>query len=86
MLNKIVPFYFFVSFAIGIFICYIMTPPPEVIVKFPSPYNSGTVLYHDKANNCYKYKAQKVTCPQDGKNIQPQPIYEDFKNRAKISR
>lgn len=69
---------FIIAFSIGLFYCYIMTPPPEVILKFPSPYNAGKILYKDKAETCYKYKAEKVPCPLDRNLIKPQPIYEDF--------
>ena len=81
MLN-INPLYFFLSFAIGILIVYIITPPPEIILKFPSPYNAGKVTYKDKSNTCYKYRAESVPCtidPKNNINIIPQPILEDFK-------
>lgn len=77
MLN-ISPFYFLVSFAVGIFVVYIMTPPPDVVLKFPSPYNAGKVTYMDKSNTCYQYEAQSVEC---GSQTKPQPIYEDFGGR-----
>ncbi len=72
------PFYFFVAFGVGIMIVYISTPPPEIVLKFPSPYNAGQVLYRDKANSCYRYKAEDVACPRDKSKIRPQPILEDF--------
>jgi hypothetical protein len=74
MLN-INPLYFFLSFAIGIMIVYVMNPPPNIVLKFPSPYNAGKVIYKDKADSCYKYRAQKVPCKGDT----PQPIHEDFR-------
>lgn len=80
MLGKINPFYFFISFAIGLFFVYIITPPPEVIVKFPSPFNAGSVTYKDKADACYIYKADKVSCPRDRSLIKPQPLFEDYQN------
>lgn len=80
MLN-INPFYFFVSFAIGILVVYVMTPPADIILKFPSPYNAGLVTYRDKANSCYRYKSEKVKCGDSGHTVKPQPILEDFKLR-----
>lgn len=75
MLNKIHPIYFIVSFCVGLFACYLMNPKPEIIYKFPSPYNAGQVTYKDEANDtCYKYKADKVECPLDKGLIKPQPI------------
>lgn len=72
------PFFFFVAFAVGMLFVYLSTPPPEVVLKFPSPYNAGKVVYKDKANSCYKYFAEDVSCPKDRSLILPQPILEDF--------
>ena len=80
-LNKIHPFYFFLAFAVGLFFCYITSPKPKLILKFPSPYNAGNVLYKDSSESCYKYKADKVACPLDKKLIKDQPILEDFANK-----
>lgn len=77
--DKIHPLYFFIAFAVGLMLCYVTNPKPDVVVKFPSPYNAGQVIYKDKANQCYKYQADKVSCPADKKLIKPQPIQEDFK-------
>jgi|688.fasta_scaffold416129_2 hypothetical protein len=82
MINKLNPLYFFVSFAIGLFFVYILTPPPSVIVKFPSPYNAGKVTYQDKSDNCYVYKADSVSCPRDKDLIKSQPLFEDYMNRT----
>jgi hypothetical protein len=78
MFSKLNPVYFFVSFAIGLFFVYIMTPPPEIVVKFPSPYNAGKITYRDKSDTCYKYKADSVSCPTDKGLIKPQPLFEDY--------
>lgn len=76
--DKINPLFFFLSFAVGLLICYIYIPPPTVVVKFPSPYNAGQIIYKDKSNQCYKYNADKISCPVDKSLIKPQPIQEDF--------
>lgn len=76
--DKIIPLYFFIAFAIGLLLCYVSTPKSEVIVKFPSPYNAGQVVYKDKADSCYKYEASVVSCPADKSLIKPQPLQEDF--------
>lgn len=77
--------YFLLSFAIGIFVVYVITPPPEVVIKFPSPYNVGKVVYKDKANSCYEYTAEKVSCTADKSLVKPQPIMEDFTGqRARV--
>lgn len=81
--EKIHPFYFFLAFAVGLFYCYITNPKPEIVMKFPSPKNVGSIVYHDKENNCYKYKADKVACPSNPKLVKDQPIQEDFKGMTK---
>lgn len=81
MLDRLNLFYFVLAFSVGLFICYVMTPPPEVVVKFPSPYNAGKIVYHDKADNCYTYRADAVACPKDRSLVKSQPIVEDFKGR-----
>lgn len=74
MLNKIHPFYFFLSFAVGLLVCYVTNPKPEIIMKFPSPQNAGHITYKGDNDTCYKYKADKVQCPLDKGLIKPQPI------------
>jgi hypothetical protein len=76
MLNIIKPTYFFISFAIGILFVYILSPKPEIVMKFPSPYNAGSVVYKDKNDTCYKYKADRTECPIDNKMIKQQPLYQ----------
>lgn len=76
--DKIHPLAFFLAFAIGLLACYVTHPKPEVVIKFPSPYNAGKVTYKDKASTCFKFKADKVECPIDKNLIKPQPIMENF--------
>jgi hypothetical protein len=78
--DKIRLVYFIAAFAIGLLATYLTTTKPEIIVKFPSPYNTGKVIYKDKANNCYKYSASKEQCPVDSSMIKKQPLnLEEFK-------
>lgn len=79
MLKNIKLSVFLISFAIGLFFVYILTPPPNVVLKFPSPYNAGKITYRDKSDACYVYKAEQVSCPTDKALIKPQPLFEDFK-------
>jgi hypothetical protein len=58
--------YFLISFFIGIFLVYISTPEPEVIIKYPTPINSGETVYEDNAEMCYVYDADELTCPSTG--------------------
>jgi hypothetical protein len=81
--NKLSFFYFIIAFSVGLFVCYIMAPTPEVVIKFPSPYNAGRVLYKDKSDTCYRFRADRVACPINTSLIKPQPIMEDFRHRQK---
>ena len=82
LLDKIHLLAFFTAFAIGILLCYITKPKPTIIVKFPNPWNVDQTVYKDKVNSqCYKFKADKVSCPSDGLLIKPQPLHEDFSSR-----
>ena len=79
MFEKLNLFYLVVSFCIGIGYIYIVTPPPTVIRKFPSPYNTKNLIYRDQEHNCYKYKHEKVTCDDIIANVIDQPVLENFK-------
>jgi hypothetical protein len=72
--------YFFTALALGLMYVYMWTPPPQVVVKFPSPYNAGKVIYRDRDHNCVKYRSERVTCPMDQSKVRPQPIMEEFRS------
>lgn len=75
LLSRIRPFWFFLAFGVGLCVCYVFTPPPKVVVKFPTPANVGKVIYKgdDKTDHqCYAYSAKRVTCTSDAKE---QPLY-----------
>lgn len=68
---------FIIAFAAGIFFIYMFTPPPNVVVKFPTPWNAGHVVYTgDNPNTCFVYKASKTSCPIDESLIRPQPYVQ----------
>jgi hypothetical protein len=60
-----------------------VTPPPTVIRKFPSPYNTNNLVYKDKDDKCYKYKHKKVSCNETDKSVVDQPVLENFKDKVK---
>jgi len=79
MLSKLNPLAFFIAFSIGMFFIYIVTPPPEIIFKFPTPWNSGKIVYKaDDNNTCFVYRAKKTSCPIDSDMLLPQPINETY--------
>ena len=70
------PIVFLISLCIGIFFVYIITPPPKVIVKYPTPENSGRIVYKDEAHNCFKIISKEVNCPKNKKDITSIPVQE----------
>ena len=57
---------FFISFFIGMFMVYITTPLPEIIIKYPTPSNAGKIIYKDNADTCYVYDSKETVCPKEG--------------------
>jgi len=70
------PIVFLISLCIVIFFVYIITPPPKVIVKYPTPENSGRIVYKDEAHNCFKIISKEVNCPKNKKDIKSIPVQE----------
>lgn len=74
LIDKIDPLYFFVSLCIGLLITYCFTPQPNIVIKYPTPENSGKIVYRDKSDNCYKFISNEVNCPKDKSKINEIPI------------
>ncbi len=75
MLTKLNPFVFVSAFAVGMLFIYVTTPAPEVVIKYPTPWNAGNIIYkHETADTCFVYNASKTSCPDDTSLIRPQPI------------
>ena len=68
------PWIFMISFSIGILLAYISTPPPKVIIRFPTLENAGKVIYKDDVGVCYRYRPVNVDCPKDPKKIYEPPL------------
>jgi hypothetical protein len=76
MFEKINIIYLIAAFSVGIGYIYIVTPPPQVVMKFPSPNNTKSLVYTDASNNCYKYEHEHVDCKHG--NVKHQPVLENF--------
>jgi len=75
MLGKYINFpVFLVSLAIGILFVYLFQPELNVIYVYPTPDNQNKILYKDKTDNCFKFNAQEVECPDDKTKIKNIPI------------
>ena len=70
MLGKYINFsVFLVSLAIGILFVYLFQPELNVIYVYPTPDNQNKILYKDKTDNCFKFNAVEVKCPDDTTKI-----------------
>jgi hypothetical protein len=65
---------FLISFAIGLFLVYILGPETKTIYIYPTPENVDKVLFKDKANNCFYFQEEIVECPKDKSLISTIPI------------
>ena len=74
LLNYVSLAVFIISFAIGLFIAYIMGPENKIVYIYPSPENINQVLFKDKADNCFSFKSIQVKCPSDRSKINTIPI------------
>lgn len=63
------PFVFLISLFIGLMYTYITTPPPRIVIKYPTPFNIKDTVYVDENNVCYKYMIKEVECPSDKSKI-----------------
>ena len=68
------PLAFLISFCFGIFICYVKKPVKRVVYRHPTPFNAGKIEYRDDNNQCFKYFAEEVPCPEDKRLINEHPI------------
>ena len=69
--------FFLIGFAIGILYVYASNPEKNIIIKHPTPQNAGKIVYKDKVNNCYKYMAEEVKCPEDPNESVEHPLVLD---------
>lgn len=77
MLRRFDTLFFLIGFALGIFWVYITDPPKKILIKHPTPQNAGKIVYKDKVSNCYKFKSEEITCPNDPEQILEHPVIVD---------
>ena len=53
---------FLLSVAVTFLILYLISPKPEVILKYPNTDKKLSDLYMDNNNVCYRYKTKEVKC------------------------
>ena len=74
LIDKIDPLVFLLSLCVGLFLTYIFSPTPDVIIKYPTPENTNKLIFKDNADNCYKFTSNQVTCPSDISKIKEIPV------------
>jgi hypothetical protein len=75
IIDKIQFFPFLISFAIGIFIVYILKPAPVIIMKYPNIENAGKLIYKDRNGTCFVYETNEVDCDKNESRIKPFPLF-----------
>jgi len=74
ILNYISMPIFLLSFAIGLFLVYMLGPEMKKIYIYPSPENVDKILFKDKADNCFYFEEERVQCPKDETLLSKIPI------------
>ena len=60
---EFIPIVFIISVLITFIVLYIISPEPEVIIKYPKTTDQLSSLYKDDHDICYRYKTKEVECP-----------------------
>lgn len=76
IMDHIDPFILVISLCVGLLYTYLTVPSPEVVIKYPTPFNSEQIKYVDDAGVCYRYKVSKTQCPANKENIKVLPIQQ----------
>lgn len=64
---------FLISLFVGLVFIWFDNEKKNISV-YPTPSNIDNILYKDKADNCFKYNMEKVTCPSNKSKINHIPI------------
>jgi hypothetical protein len=73
ILSNIDTFWFLTSLCVGLLLVYCTTPTPDIIIKYPTPFNAHKLVFEDDVNNCYRFHTHEVSCPR-AKDISSFPI------------
>ena len=76
LLNYISIPVFLISLAIGLFFIYVLGPEEKKVFLYPNPQNVMETIYKDKADQCFKFVSNEVTCPTDASQIQDVPMQD----------
>ncbi len=62
LLKKLNPVAFFVALCLGLLLCYITNPPPQIILKYPQVDDK---IYKRKDGSQYRLVLKQVECKDD---------------------
>lgn len=65
---------FLFALALGILFAYLRISQPRIVYRYPTPWNAGKITYIDEADVCYKYRVDRVPCPEDRSKISRVPL------------
>lgn len=65
---------FLISFALGLFVAYILGPEMKDVFVYPTPENVDTFLFQDHADHCFSFQANEVKCPNDPSLLSTIPV------------
>ena len=71
---RIIIWYVLLGLFLGFLIIYLTSPPPKVVIKYPTIENIGNTTYVDENGQCYKYYAREISCPVNGPVASPSVI------------
>jgi hypothetical protein len=74
MLKHIVLMPLILGIIIGIIAIIFVKPVENITYKYPTPDNSGKIVYKDKNGICYKYKAIEVDCDKNESRLKDFPL------------
>lgn len=61
---KVIISIFLLSVVVTFVILYLISPKPQVIMKYSNTDKKLSDLYVDDNNVCYRYKTKEVKCPE----------------------
>lgn len=63
-----------IGIVVGIIGIYFIKPVQNIVYKYPTPDNSGKLVYKDKNGVCYKYDSKAVDCDKSENKLKDFPL------------